>query len=170
MSIVESLTRADDTLARQLDRVTEAVSGIGSATLAAKKRLTLALDAARQRMTAALADIESLAGELAEDILTAAGEDLLALPEPVPDAVVQASEPEPERTPIRCCDHCGEMIGDNDCACQFDPSPSPLRPLTPEEAVAAYDAAVPVPISAERIDEIVKAATSPNGRAKKRRR
>jgi len=43
----------------------------------------------------------------------------------------------------------GQIVGDGQ-----------IRDLTPEEAQAAYDAAVPVPISEERIQEIVVYATS----------
>lgn len=38
-----------------------------------------------------------------------------------------------------------------------------LEPLTPEDAQAAYDAAEPVPVSKERIKEIVRYATEKGG-------
>jgi hypothetical protein len=80
MSILSTLTAADERLAGQLDKVTDSLSGIGGATNAARKRLALALDAARARLAGALADVEALAGELCADLLAAAGEDLLAVP------------------------------------------------------------------------------------------
>lgn len=85
MSIVEVLSRADQQLADRLDAVTSAVDGIGAATLAAKKRLAIALDAARARMAAALADVAALAEEVAGDFLANAEGELLALPESIPN-------------------------------------------------------------------------------------
>jgi ABC-type transporter Mla subunit MlaD len=93
MSLLEKLTKADETLAAQLDRCTDAVGGIGAATNAARKQLALALDAARARLTGALADVEAMAGELAADLLAAAGEDLLAVPEPGVSEVLTADAP-----------------------------------------------------------------------------
>jgi len=47
------------------------------------------------------------------------------------------------------------------CTCEQKPPDCPLRPLTTEEAEAAYEAASPAPLPKERIDEIVRIATKP---------
>lgn len=67
------------------------------------------------------------------------------------------------------CEHCGEVLYFPPNCCDAaadadkwwnDNAGRMRRGLTPDEAQAAYDAAEPVPLSEERIKEIVKYAVS----------
>ncbi len=95
MSAITTLQQADATLAAQLDRVTESIASVGSKTVVARDRLAQALADARGRLGELLAEVADMVAGTVETFDAVASCDLLAVPEPEPDVVVQVTEPEP---------------------------------------------------------------------------
>lgn len=82
MSAIETLTRADEKLATQIDAVADAVRSIGCRTAAAKERLAAALNAAGESLAASMQDVAAMLGLTAAAFDAFAGDELLALPAP----------------------------------------------------------------------------------------
>jgi hypothetical protein len=156
MSALATLTAADARLAAQLDRVTDAVRGIGTKTAAAKERLADALDAARTFLNGTMRELAAVVGLTADAFDVAASCDLLDVPEaePVPEpAPLTVAAPEPVQAVAKPM-----------------PEIEPFAPVNRLVNPMPVEAALADPDAFEAGMEEVAVPPPPNGRTKGKRR
>ncbi len=178
MSAVDLLTKADEKMAAQIHAVANFVESIGSHTILARERLTLALDAARKRLGVAMRDIATQVGLTLDVFGNAAGCDMLTLPEPEPTGPNRGDDPILDNFGGHCSNaaELNDEVKEDAAILNKLGVETPAQPgedrawqedaavlhrqLTAEEADKAWESAPEVPISEERINQIVNYAVN----------
>lgn len=177
MSAIEQLTKADEALAARIDTLTAAVQMVGTRTHAAKARLEEALHQARTFLLDTSAELADAFGLTLEAFGHLDGCEMLSVPSPEPDHVVEAP-PAPLAEP-----HGSPVVG----PATTEPPPAPAEEETVdlaeigrlhEEAAAEARAEALAPLTVEQQHRLVVAMRaaeigappSPNGRPRRKGR